>query len=81
MALLVRAMQGVVFGHLADDRVQIRYTDDALAAMLIKAVDAEVAGRFERLQAFLRKKTGRPGRRAAHRRRRFLVVCAACRRG
>lgn len=56
VALLVRAMQGVVFGHLADDRVQIRYTDDALAAMLIKAVDAEVAGRFERLQAFLRKK-------------------------
>lgn len=56
VALLVRAMQGVVLGHLADDRVQTRYTDDELAAMLIEAVDAEVAGRFERLQAFLRQK-------------------------
>lgn len=65
VALVVRAMQGVVLGYPEKDRVQGQYKDDELAAMLIRAVDGQVAGQVERLRAFLRT---RPDDLAADRR-------------
>jgi len=56
VALVVRAMQGVVLGHPEGDRVQERYTDEEVAARLIKAVNEQVAGQVERLRAFLQRK-------------------------
>lgn len=55
VALIVRAMQGVVLGFPEADRLQYRYTTQELAAMLIRAVNEHVPAAVERLRTFLRR--------------------------
>lgn len=55
VALIARAMQGVVLGFPEADRLQYRYTTQELAAMLIRGVNERVPASVEQLRTFLRR--------------------------
>jgi Tubulin like/WD40-like Beta Propeller Repeat len=56
VALVVRAMQGFVLGHPAEDRVQQEFPDAELVRMLTTAITGTIRGSIHSLKEFLREK-------------------------